>query len=354
MKIYGLDGNRDDVRKLTSHPQQSIGCELFRSLDGDMLDQRILRIRNGEIEIEMLVDRGFDIGRVLYRGISTQWVSPAGFRHPHSFTPSAIEPDGWGWLRSWQGGFLSTIGIDHVGGPVAHPNRHLHPAITAERRFVGGFISLSPTTIDKVEVDWDKGTITAQATVRQAAAFAEHLVMTRTISMNIGEAKFHLQDVIRNDGYIEEPVQLLYHINLGWPFLAPGTKLKTSTPELLAQIATVKDSDDPSVMPSPTPRDVERVWDWNAKPGKQFAELTNENTAGRGKMSMKLEWDGNELPHFMQWRNACESLYVQGLEPATTGLKGRAEDNSHAGPSPELHPGKSREFNLDFTFSGDV
>jgi hypothetical protein len=57
--------------------------------------------------------------------------------------------------------------------------------------------------------------------------------------------------------------------------------------------------------------------------GKQFAELTNENTAGRGRMSMKLEWDGKELPHFMQWRNACESLYVQGLEPATTGLKGR-------------------------------
>ena len=157
MKLFGLSGNRDVFRKITSHPQQAIGCELFRAMDGDMLDQRILRIRNGELEIEILVDRGFDIGRVLYRGIPTQWVSPAGFRHAHSFTPSAIEPDGWGWLRSWQGGFLSTIGIDHVGGPVTHPNRHLHPAVTGERRFVGGFVSLSPTTIEKIEVDWDKG-----------------------------------------------------------------------------------------------------------------------------------------------------------------------------------------------------
>mgnify|MGYP002133043344 FL=1 len=105
MHLYGTNGDRDTFRKLTSHPQQTIGCELFESLDGEMRQQRILRIRNGELELEINVDRAFDIGRVLYRGIPTQWVSPAGFRHAHSFTPSAIEPDGWGWLRSWQGGF---------------------------------------------------------------------------------------------------------------------------------------------------------------------------------------------------------------------------------------------------------
>ena len=303
MKLFGLSGSRDDFRKITSHPQQAIGVELFRSLDGDMLDQRVLRVRNGEIELEILVDRGFDIGRVTYRGIPTQWISPAGFRHAHSFTPSAIEPDGWGWLRSWQGGFLSTIGVDHVGGPTVHANRHLHPAITAERRFTGGFISLSPTTIEIVNVDWNAGTIEIQASVRQAAPFAEHLVMTRRITMNFGEPTFHLSDVVRNDGYIEEPIQILYHINLGWPFLAPGTTLETSCTEMLSCIESAN-GEDPSTMPPPTERDVERVWDWNALPGLQWAKLTNPNVAERGEMSMSLEWDGKQLPHFMQWRNA--------------------------------------------------
>src|ERR1019366_9561709 len=352
MKLFGLEGNRDDFRKITSHPQQVIGCELFRSLDGDMLDQRILRVRNGELEIEILVDRGFDIGRVLYRGIPTQWLSPAGFRHAHSFNPSSIEPDGWGWLRSWPGGFLSTIGVDHVGGPLVHPNRHLHPAITAERRFVGGFISLSPTTIEIINVDWERGVIEVQAKVRQAAPFAEHLVMTRRITMNFGEATFHLSDVVQNDGYIEEPIQVLYHINLGWPFLAPETKLTTSCTQLLSCIDSAK-GEDPSVMPKPTKKDVERVWDWNAPPGVQWVRVTNPNAAGRGEMSMKLEWDGNQLPHFMQWRNACESLYVQGLEPSTTGLLGRDSDNSHAGPAPFIEPGSSRAFDLDFSFASN-
>jgi Domain of unknown function (DUF4432) len=352
MKLFGLSGSRDDFRKVTSHPQQAIGAELFRSLDGDMLDQRVLRVRNGEIELEILVDRGFDIGRVTYRGIPTQWISPAGFRHAHSFTPSAIEPDGWGWLRSWQGGFLSTIGVDHVGGPTVHANRHLHPAITAERRFTGGFISLSPTTIEMVNVDWNAGAIEIQASVRQAAPFAEHLVMTRRITMNFGEPTFHLSDVVRNDGYIEEPIQILYHINLGWPFLAPGTTLETSCTEMLSCIESAN-GEDPSIMPPPTERDVERVWDWNALPGLQWAKLTNPNVAERGEMSMSLEWDGKQLPHFMQWRNACEAMYVQGLEPSTTGLLGRVGDNSHAGPSPLIAPGKNRAFDLDFRFSSN-
>jgi hypothetical protein len=168
--------------------------------------------------------------------------------------------------------------------------------------------------------------------------------------MNIGEGNFQLIDSIRNDGYIDEPIQLLYHINLGWPFLSPGTILKTSCNELLACIDSAK-NDDPSFMPEPKAKDVERVWDWDAKPGIQWAELENANTAGRGPLKMRLEWDGNELPHLMQWRNACEAMYVQGLEPSTTGLLGHKKDSSHAGPAPYIEPGKSRSFKLNFKFS---
>lgn len=91
--------------------------------------------------------------------------------------------------------------------------------------------------------------------------------------------------------------------------------------------------------------------DWNAPSGIQWAKITNSDAAGRGVMSMKLEWDGDQLPHFMQWRNACEALYVQGLEPSTTGLLGRDGDNSHAGSSPNIAPGDSRKFSLNFSFN---
>jgi hypothetical protein len=36
MQLYGVNGDREKFRKLTSHPQQTIGCELFEALDGDM------------------------------------------------------------------------------------------------------------------------------------------------------------------------------------------------------------------------------------------------------------------------------------------------------------------------------
>lgn len=183
-----------------------------------MLYQRVVRVIHGEIELEILVVRGFDIRRVSYGRIPTQWLSAAFFRHAHSFTPSAIGSDGWGWLRTWQGGFLSTIGVDHVGGPAVHANRHLHSVITAVTRFTGGFISLSSTAIEMVNVDWETGTIEIRTSMRKVAPFAEHVVMTGRITMNFDEPTFHLSDVIKNDGYIEELIQNFYHINLGWPF----------------------------------------------------------------------------------------------------------------------------------------
>jgi hypothetical protein len=36
VKLFGKSGDREDFRKITSHPQQVIGCELFEALDGDM------------------------------------------------------------------------------------------------------------------------------------------------------------------------------------------------------------------------------------------------------------------------------------------------------------------------------
>jgi len=43
-------------------------------------------------------------------------------------------------------------------------------------------------------------------------------------------------------------------------------------------------------------------------------------------------------------------LKDEKLEPSTTGLKGREADDSHAGPSPMLEPGDSRQFDLNFIF----
>jgi Domain of unknown function (DUF4432) len=350
MEIYGIRGRRN-LEALTSHPQQVVGAELLTILDGEGVGQRIIRVRNGELDAEILVDRGFDISRIIYRGVPVHWTSPAGNRNANSFTPSAINPDGWGWLRSWPGGFLSTIGIDHVGGPRNTPNRHLHPAVTEERRFTGGFISLNSSSIEKIETDWEKGVITVQALVRQAAAFAEQLEMRRTLTFHFGEPSFNLRDEVYNRGYVSEAVQVLYHVNLGWPLVAPGTTLKKSAENLIECIDSAK-SDDPLVMPNPKENEVERVWDWDASGGMQFAELTSPSIGSRGKMKFKIEWDGKQLPHFMHWRNACETLYVQGLEPATAGLQPRESDKSKAGPSPMLHKGESRVFNLNFSFDG--
>ena len=114
--------------------------------------------------------------------------------------------------------------------------------------------------------------------VRQAAAFAENLVLTRKIEMNIGESTFQIHDSIRNEGYVEEPIQVMYHFNLGWPLLAPGAQVTSSCTVLLASTDGAK-NDQHQTMPGPTPKDTDHVWDWNASRGEQRAQLVSEDFA---------------------------------------------------------------------------
>ena len=45
-----------------------------------------------------------------FQGLPLAWRSPAGDVHP-----SYYEPEGFGWLRSFAGGLLTTCGLDQFG-----------------------------------------------------------------------------------------------------------------------------------------------------------------------------------------------------------------------------------------------
>ena len=60
-------------------------------------------------DFEVLVDRGFDIGRAWLGGRPLAWWSPVGLIGPWYYEPSGI-----GWFRGFTGGLVSTCGLDHT------------------------------------------------------------------------------------------------------------------------------------------------------------------------------------------------------------------------------------------------
>jgi hypothetical protein len=61
--------------------------------------------------------------------------------------------------------------------------------------------------------------------IRQAQALGENLRLKRRISVELGGNRITLFDQIENLGFVESPLMLLYHINLGFPILDETSEL---------------------------------------------------------------------------------------------------------------------------------
>ena len=54
---YGSALGAEQVRRLAGHPEQVVGAELLRREDGSERGVRIVRLRSGAVEVDVVVDR---------------------------------------------------------------------------------------------------------------------------------------------------------------------------------------------------------------------------------------------------------------------------------------------------------
>lgn len=93
------------------HDTQYYGIEEHRLAGGKGDGMRLLEVSNGKgLELTISLDRAADISRLRYRGINMSYMSPCGY-----VAPAYYESTGFGWLRSFTVGFLTTCGLQAVG-----------------------------------------------------------------------------------------------------------------------------------------------------------------------------------------------------------------------------------------------
>jgi hypothetical protein len=112
--------------------EQLAGVQLVEAGDGAERGVRLLLFRTGAgFDFEVLVDRGFDIGRARADGRPLAWWSPVGLTGPWFQNASGIE-----WFRGFPGGLVSTCGLDHAlpAGQPAAP----HHLAAARRPYLRG------------------------------------------------------------------------------------------------------------------------------------------------------------------------------------------------------------------------
>lgn len=321
--------SRSTLRAHAGSEAQLGGVRRVRLLGGPEAGSEVVELATGPLRVDLLASRGLDLGAASYRGRSLCWLAPAGIPHP-----AASDPHGEGWLHSFGGGLLTTCGLLNVGRPGEDEDGPygLH-----------GRASNTPAQDVAAFGEWhgDEYRLTVRGVTHEAVLYGHKLRKTRTVTAVLGSSVLEVEDVVENLGGTPAPLALLYHLNLGWPLLGPGARLRLPGPHL----ETVEGEDPPEdgvEIPPPDPAFRSQVTERAVQPdvdGWARARLAREG------LHVEVAFDTATLPRFTLWRQFGYGDYLLGLEPGTVGVRGRATERER-GTLPFLPPGNARRFRL--------
>ena len=269
----------------------------------------VIEIWNGDaLTVSILPDRGMDIYSVRYNNKEMSYLAPSGIVHPSFYND--VGPK---WLRTFQGGFLATCGVENIGGADDYRGEGLH-----------GRHNHTPAENVCVSIDIQDGepVATISGIVRHALIFGVRYFVKRTFTFKRNQNSFTFRDEITNEAFSEKPLYLLYHFNLGYPLISDTTKLLIDSVRILPQ------NDFAAPM----------LADWNKmtppEPGYRqrnyyhFLEADSDGWRSYGvenpaiNTRMTVRYLSPVMDKIFQWKNLASGDYIMGLEPASMIMAG--------------------------------
>jgi galactose mutarotase-like enzyme len=333
-------------RRFVGSPRQLARADLFEMVDGPGRGSRLARLTAAHgFDVEVLPDRGMDLGMVSWRGIPLCWLSPVG-----PIGPGRIGGSDEAWDRGFGGGLLTTCGLDQFG-------RASTSADGAPLPMHGRAHALSASSVRTSASPFgESATMSFSGTTRQATALGECLTLERVVTAEIGGSTLTIRDRVTNEAPVAWPHLILYHVNLGWPLIGPDSRL---------EVLTAGDGEAARHAPEPIPRDDAAragLAEWSRMPAPQDAvdeqvfrhplepatHATVRVTSPSAGIALSLRFDTDSLPFLYQWKQASSGRYALGIEPANAvAIEGQAEARAN-GTLVVLQPGESRDYALSF------
>jgi hypothetical protein len=325
--------SRNELLRRVGRLEQVAGVRLVTLGDGNERGVRVLEFRSGSgFDFDVLVDRGFDVGRCTQGGRSLAWLSPTGVPGPWF-----AAPEGLGFLRGFGAGLLTTCGLDHAFGPAVDTAERFHyPAKPTESYGLHGRATTTPARLLGYGERWegDECVLFADGEVRQAAVFGENLVLRRRIEVRLGESRLTIHDAVSNEGFDSTTHMFLYHVNVGWPVVDDGAELLAPGP-----------TEGYRTIHGPVAGYVEQVFehDLRAEADGCVPVAVVNRAAALGAYQV---FRRDQLPFHFVWRMLGEGTFVVGIEPSTNRPAGRL-DARDRGELIELEPGETRLYELE-------
>lgn len=305
----------------------------------------VLEINNGALKLEVLPTRGMGIWRGNFQGLPIGWNSPVK-RPVHPAFVNQTERGGLGWLAGFNE-LICRCGLSFMGPPGRDADHKDHP-ILGELTLHGKIANIPAHRVEVTFHPDHQGRITVTGIVDECSMFGPCLRLTSTIETHVGSNRFTVSDEVTNLSAKPADFELLYHTNIGRPFLEPGSRFLAPIREVCPRDARAAEGID--------------GYDQYAAPDADYAEqayyfrlvgdaqqrglVVLRNAAGDAALSLRIPLA--ELPCFTLWKNTAAEAdgYVTGLEPGTNFPNLRSFERAN-GRLLTLAPGATRRMSFE-------
>jgi len=307
--------SNDGLRLATPH-DWSIRKRTLRGGLRDGID--LIEFHNGALSFAVLPTRGMGLWRGEYRGNFLGWRSPVlGPVHPKHV--DLQDRGGIGWLTGFDE-WLCRCGLAFNGPPGEDVVTDKAGRSTRTPLTLHGRIANLPAHYVEVRVSLDPPfEMSVLGHVQESGLFYPNLHLTPTYTTVPGSNRLVVHDLVDNRAGSPAEMQMLYHCNMGPPFLGGGSRILAPIREMAPLTNRAAEGIDTfDTYAGPAAGFAEQVYAYDLLPdaaGRTLAMLYNV----AGDRGIVLRFNRQELPCFTVWKNtaAVEDGYVTGLEPAT-------------------------------------
>lgn len=274
----------------------------------------VIELNNGLLSVFVLPTRGMGIWKAKLKETEVGWQSPV----PRPVHPQFVDlqgRNGFGWLDGFNE-LICRCGLSFNGPPGLDEG---NPSPIESQLTLHGKIANLPAHSVEVFADDTGGVIGVTGVVDESTLFGPRLRMTSTVVTRPGSRAFVLRDDITNLGAAPAELELLYHTNIGSPFLEEGATLHCPVKSVVPRDArAAEDAHDYATYLGPTPGYAEQCYffDLLADADEGTLALLANKSLNAG---VSLHFRKSHLPCFTLWKctQAERSGYVTGLEPGT-------------------------------------
>lgn len=337
MDIFGRTITRRELDSKVGHLRQIGGTRHFEYSMGKAKGVDAVEFNTGNgLVFTLLPGRGLDIADCTYKGINLVYLTPNGVSHPSFYNPAGFE-----WLYTFFGGLLTTCGLTYFGDPERDGDRELG----LHGRYAG-----LPASVFSDTSRWegDEYVLEVSGIMEEASLFGEKLRLNRSVTSRLGWKKLIIRDKVENFGSRSSPLNILYHINCGYPLLDESGYLELTAIDTEAydenaerHLDEIRRFSQPSA--GFVGQDFLHTMAGDAE-GYALAAMINPRL--EQGVGLYLKFRKESLPYLNEWKMLGAGDYVTGIEPVNTKTAGLSTlKKEHR--LPWIEPGETREMEVE-------